>query len=175
MSELLKLRRKRLDEFAAEGINPFPNDFNVTHTSQELKERFEETKAEELEKVGEEFSLAGRIMSLRNFGKAAFIHIQDRKGQIQAYIQKDVVGDNPFNLFKKFDIGDFVGIQGNIFLTRTQELTIKVRQITLLVKSLRPLPEKWHGLSNIEARYRQRYLDLLMNPGVREVFYRRTK
>lgn len=175
MSELLKLRREKLDEFAREGINPFPSDFKVTHTSQEMRERFAQMEANELEKVEEEFSLAGRIMTVRNFGKAAFFHIQDRKGKIQAYIQKDVVGNNYFNIFKKLDIGDFVGIIGRVFLTRTQELTIKVHQIRLLTKSLRPLPEKWHGLSNIEARYRQRYLDLLVNPGVKEIFCRRTK
>jgi len=174
-SELLKLRRKKLDECAKEGINPFPNDFKVTHTSQEIRERFKQTEANELEKVKEEFSLAGRIMAIRNFGKAAFIHIQDRKGKMQAYIQKDVVGSTHFKVFNKLDIGDFVGIRGSVFLTRTQELTIKVNQIKLLTKSLRPLPEKWHGLSNIETRYRQRHVDLLVNPRVKEIFYRRNK
>jgi lysyl-tRNA synthetase class 2 len=114
-------------------------------------------------------------VAIRNFGKAAFFHIQDRKGKIQAYIQKDVVGNNSFNLFKRLDIGDFIGMRGEVFLTRTQELTIKVSEIKLLTKSLRPLPEKWHGLSNIEIRYRQRYLDLLVNPEVKEIFYRRNK
>ena len=175
ISELLMLRREKLDEFVSEGINPYPNNFKVIHTSQELLERFKETAAEDMEKTEEEFSLAGRIMSIRNFGRASFLHIQDRKGKIQAYIQKEVVGDNHFKLFKKLDIGDFVGIRGGVFLTRTGELTINVGQIKLLAKSLRPLPEKWHGLSNVESRYRQRYLDLLMNPEVREVFYRRTK
>jgi len=174
-SELLKQRRKKLDELAKEGINLFPNDFKVTHTSQEIRERFEQMEANELEKVEEECSLAGRIMAVRNFGKAAFIHIQDRKGKIQAYIQKNVVGSTHFNIFNKLDMGDFVGIRGRVFLTRTKELTIKVNQIKLLVKSLRPLPEKWHGLSNIEIRYRQRYLDLLINIQVKEVFYRRNK
>jgi lysyl-tRNA synthetase class 2 len=175
VSELLKLRREKLDEFTKEGINPFPNDFKVIHTSQEIRERFEQMKANDLERVEEEFTLAGRIMSIRNFGKAAFIHIQDRKGGIQAYIQKDMVGNDYFKVFSKLDIGDFLGIRGRVFLTRTQELTIKVNQIKLLTKSLRPLPEKWHGLSNIETRYRQRYLDLLVNPRVKETFFRRTK
>ncbi|MCK5011585.1 MAG: lysine--tRNA ligase, partial [Deltaproteobacteria bacterium] len=166
MSELLKLRREKLDEFTKEGINPFTNDFKVLHNSQEIRERFSKTEANDLEKVEEEFSLAGRIVAIRNFGKAAFFHIQDRKGKIQAYIQKDVVGNNSFNLFKRLDIGDFIGIRGEVFLTRTQELTIKASEIKLLTKSLRPLPEKWHGLSNIEIRYRQRYLDLLVNPEV---------
>ena len=175
MSELLKLRREKLDEFAKEGINPFPNDFKVTHNSQEIRERFSKMEANDLEKVEEEFSLAGRVMAIRNFGKAAFFHIQDRKGKIQAYIQKNVVGNNYFKIFKELDIGDFLGIRGGIFLTRTQELTIKVNEIRLLTKSLRPLPEKWHGLSNIEIRYRQRYLDILVNPEAKEIFYRRTK
>ena len=175
MSELLKLRREKLDEFAKEGINPFPNDFKASHNSQEIRERFSKMEAHDLEKVEEEFTLAGRIMAIRNFGKAAFFHIQDRKGKIQAYIQKNVVGDTYFNIFKKLDIGDFLGIKGKIFITRTQELTIKVTEIKLLTKSLRPLPEKWHGLSNIETRYRQRYLDILVNPEAREIFYRRTK
>jgi len=175
MSELLKLRREKLDECSKEGINPFPNDFKVAHTSQDIRERFTQMETSDLEKVEEEFFLAGRIMGMRNFGKAAFFHIQDRKGKIQAYIQKDVVDSNHFNLFKKLDIGDFVGIVGRVFKTRTQELTIKVHQIKLLVKSLRPLPEKWHGLSNIETRYRQRYLDLLINPKAKETFYRRTR
>ncbi len=175
MSELLKLRREKLNDLAEEGINPFPNDFRVIHTSQEIRERFKQIKAEELDKLEEEFSVAGRIMSIRNFGKASFIHIKDRKGEIQAYIQKGVVSDDDFKLFKKLDIGDFAGIKGRVFLTRTQELTIKANQIKLLVKSLRPLPEKWHGLSNIETRYRQRYLDLLMNPEVKDIFYKRAK
>jgi len=174
-SKLLKVRRKKLDEFAKEGINPFANDFKVSHTSQQIRERFEQMEANELEKVKEEFFLAGRIMAIRNFGKAAFIHIQDRKGKIQAYIQKDLIGSKNFNIFNKFDIGDFVGIRGGVCLTRTKELTIKVNQIRLLTKSLRPLPEKWHGLSNIETRYRQRHLDLLVNPRVKEVFFRRNK
>jgi len=174
-SELLKLRRKKLDELIKEGINPFPNDFQVIHTSQEVRERLKQTEPDELEKVEEEFSLAGRVMAIRNFGKAAFFHIQDRKGKIQAYIQKGVVGDSDFKVFNKLDVGDFVGIRGRVFLTRTQELTIRVNQLKLLVKSLRPLPEKWHGLSNIETRYRKRYLDLLINLQVKEIFYRRNK
>jgi len=174
-STLLEVRRKKLEECTREGSNPFPNDFTVSHTTEQLRKRFEQVEPGELEQIEEEFSLAGRVMSLRNFGKAAFIHIQDRTGTIQAYLQKDVLGDDDFTLAKKLDVGDFVGIQGRVFVTRTQELTIKVGQLQLLVKSLRPLPEKWHGLSNIETRYRQRYLDLLMNPEVKEVFYRRTK
>jgi len=175
MSTLLELRRKKLEDYASEGGNPFPNDFKVSHTTREIRERFEQMEADELEKVDEEFSLAGRVMSLRNFGKAAFIHLQDRTGRMQGYIQKNEVPEDAFKIAKNLDVGDFVGIKGKIFVTSTQELSVKVSQFTLLVKSLRPLPEKWHGLSNIETRYRQRYLDLLVNPEVKETFYRRTK
>jgi len=175
LSELLKLRRRKLDELLKEGINPFPNDFRVTHTTQEIRDQCGQKEAEELEKVDEEFSLAGRIISLRNFGKAAFLHLRDHKGMIQAYVQKGVVNDNDLKVFSHLDIGDFLGIRGGVFLTRTQELTIKVHHLKLLTKSLRPLPEKWHGLTNIETRYRQRYLDLLVNPQVKETFLRRTK
>jgi lysyl-tRNA synthetase class 2 len=175
MNTLLELRRKKLKDHTSEQGNPFPNTFRISHTTRELRERFDQVEGEELEKVDEEFSLAGRVMSLRNFGKAAFIHLQDRGGKIQAYIQKDGVPEPDFKIAKKLDVGDFVGIKGRIFLTRTHELTIKVSQFVLLVKSLRPLPEKWHGLSNIETRYRQRYLDLLVNPKVKETFYKRTR
>ncbi len=175
MNTLLELRRKKLEDYSSERGNPFPNTFKVSHTTRELRERFDQVEEAQLEKVEEEFSLAGRVMSLRNFGKAAFIHLQDRTGQIQVYIQKDGVPETDFKIAKKLDVGDFIGIKGRIFLTRTQELTIKVSRFQLLVKSLRPLPEKWHGLSNIETRYRQRYLDLLVNPAVKETFYKRTR
>lgn len=175
MNALLELRRKKLEDYSSERGNPFPNTFKVSHTTRELRERFDQVEEAQLEKVEEEFSLAGRVMSLRNFGKAAFIHLQDRTGQIQVYIQKDGVPETDFKIAKKLDVGDFIGIKGRIFLTRTQELTIKVSRFQLLVKSLRPLPEKWHGLSNIETRYRQRYLDLLVNPAVKETFYKRTR
>jgi lysyl-tRNA synthetase class 2 len=114
-------------------------------------------------------------MAVRDFGKASFVQVQDRKGRIQAYFRKDVVGDQAFELFKKFDVGDFVGIEGTIFRTKTQELTLHVQRFHLLTKCLRPLPEKWHGLTDVEARYRQRYLDLIVNPKVKETFLIRGK
>ena len=174
-STLMELRRKKLEECRLLGINPFPNDFKATHTAAEIAGRFKDMPADEVERVPDVFRLAGRIMSLRNFGKAAFMHLQDGSGMIQAYLQKGLLSDGDFSLIKKLDVGDFIGIEGTVFITRTGELTIKTAGLKLLVKSLRPLPEKWHGLSNIEIRYRQRYLDLIMNPEVKAVFLNRAR
>ncbi len=175
IDELRQQRLKKLEELRRQGINPFPNDFRAGNTTAELHQRFQALSAEELEKETECFKLAGRIVSLRSFGKAAFIHLQDRKGKIQAYIKKEFAGEDGLELFSRLDIGDLVGISGTIFLTKTGELTVKVNKIQLLAKSLRPLPEKWHGLRDVETRYRQRYLDLMVNPSVREIFSKRTR
>jgi lysyl-tRNA synthetase, class II len=174
-SELIQQRIKKLEALRKNGINPYPNDFRVTHTSKDLHETFGSLSDEELKSVEETFCLGGRIMAIRDFGKASFIQIQDRKGRIQAYLQRDIVGDSAFQLFKTFDIGDFIGVEGKLFRTKTHELTLQVQSFRLLVKSLRPLPEKWHGLTDIEARYRQRYLDLIANPKVKEIFLARIK
>jgi lysyl-tRNA synthetase class 2 len=174
-SELVQQRIKKLETLRNDGIDPYPNDFRVTHTSRDLHGTFDSLSDEELKSVGNIFCLAGRIMALRDFGKASFIQIQDRKGRIQAYLRRDIVGEPAFQLFKTFDLGDFIGVEGKIFRTRTGELTLQVQNFKLLVKSLRPLPEKWHGLTDIEARYRQRYLDLIVNPKVKEIFLTRTK
>jgi len=174
-SELIQQRIKKLESLRSEGIDPYPNDFRVTHTSKDLHEAFDSLPDEELKSVGETFRLAGRIMAIRDFGKASFVQIQDRKGRIQVYIQKDIVGESAFQLFKTFDMGDFIGLDGKIFRTRTRELTLQAQSFRLLVKSLRPFPEKWHGLTDIEARYRQRYLDLIANPKVKEIFLTRIK
>ena len=174
-SELIQQRVKKLESLRRDGIDPYPNDFRVTHTSKDLHEAFDSLPDEELKSVGETFRLAGRIMAIRDFGKASFVQIQDRKGRIQVYIQKDIVGESAFQLFKTFDMGDFIGLDGKIFRTRTRELTLQAQSFRLLVKSLRPFPEKWHGLTDIEARYRQRYLDLIANPKVKEIFLTRIK
>jgi len=174
-SELIQQRIKKLEAFRKDGIDPYPNNFKVTHTTRDLHEAFGSFSDEELKSVGETFFLAGRIMAIRDFGKASFIQIQDRKGRIQAYLRKDIVSDAAFHLFKTFDIGDFIGLEGKIFRTKTHELTLQVQNFRLLVKSLRPLPEKWHGLTDIEARYRQRSLDLIANPKVKEIFLTRIK
>ena len=174
-SELIQQRIRKLEALRKDGIDPYPNDFRVTHTSRNLHEAFDSLSDDELKSVGETFSLAGRIMAIRDFGKASFIQIQDRKGRIQVYLQKDIVGDSAFQLFKTFDIGDIIGLKGKIFRTKTRELTLQVQSFRLLAKSLHPLPEKWHGLTDIEARYRQRHLDLIANPRVKEIFLTRIK
>ena len=174
-SELVQQRIRKLEALRKDGVDPYPNDFRVTHTSRDLYEAFDSLSDDELKSVGETFSLAGRIVAIRDFGKASFIQIQDRKGRIQVYLQKDIVGDSAFQLFKTFDIGDIIGLKGKIFRTKTRELTLQVQSFRLLAKSLRPLPEKWHGLTDIEARYRQRYLDLIANPRVKEIFLTRIK
>jgi lysyl-tRNA synthetase class 2 len=174
-SELIQQRIRKLEDLRNNGIDPYPNDFRVTHTSRDLHETFDSLSDEELKSGGETFCLAGRIMAIRDFGKASFIQIQDRKGRIQAYLQRDIVGESAFQLFKTFDIGDFIGLEGKIFRTKTRELTLQVQRFRLLVKSLRPLPEKWHGLTDIEVRYRQRYLDLIANPKVKEILLTRIK
>jgi len=174
-SELIQQRVRKLETLRKEGIDPFPNDFKATHATSDLHETFGSRSEEELKSVEERFSLTGRIMAIRDFGKASFIHIQDAKGRIQAYLQRSVVGDQAFKDFKTFDIGDIIGLEGKVFRTKTGELTLLVEALRLLVKSLRPLPEKWHGLTDIEARYRQRYLDLIVNPKVKEVFLKRIR
>jgi lysyl-tRNA synthetase class 2 len=130
---------------------------------------------EALEKVTERFAIAGRIMAIRNFGKGAFIAVQDRKGRIQAFIRKDKVGDEVFALFKTIDVGDIIHVTGRVFKTRTGELTVEAEALRLLTKCVRPLPEKWHGLTDVEIRYRQRYLDLIANAKVKEVFEARSR
>jgi len=178
MDELRSLviqRLRKIDELKKEGVNLFPNDFRAEKTSEDLVDQFGQATPDELKKVKESFSLAGRIMAMRDFGKAAFIHIQDRKGNIQVYVRSDRVGKKSFNVFKKMDIGDFIGITGTPFRTKTNELTIDADSVQLLTKSMTPLPEKWHGLRDVETRYRQRYLDLLVNPKVKEIFIKRTK
>lgn len=172
-SDLFEQRVRKLQLLKKEGINPFPNDFKVSHTSKEVIERCGSLSNEELQAFEERFSLAGRIIAIRDFGKAVFIHIKDREGKIQAYLQKNILGEESFRFFKRFDIGDYIGLEGRPFRTKTGELTIQVNRFRLLVKSLRPLPEKWHGLTDVETRYRQRYLDLIANPRTKEVFLKR--
>jgi lysyl-tRNA synthetase class 2 len=170
-NELIQQRIRKLDELRKEEINPFPNQYKVKDTSKDILETCGSLSDEELHEVDRIFIVAGRIVAVRDFGKASFVQIQDRKGRIQAYIRKDLVGESAFQLFKKLDIGDFIRVEGKIFRTKTHELTIQVQALQLLVKSLRPLPEKWHGLTDVETRYRQRYLDLIANPRVREIFF----
>lgn len=174
-SELLKQRKEKIEYLKAEGAELYPNNVKVTKTTGFIRNRFADSENETLTLVEEQFAIAGRVMAMRNFGKAAFISLQDREGTLQVYVRKDKIGERAYSLFKKFDIGDIVYVCGRPFKTRTGELTIETLEIRLLSKALRPLPEKWHGLTDIEARYRQRHLDLIMNSRVKEVFHRRSK
>ena len=174
-SELLKKRKEKIDSLKTEGIDLYPNDVKVKDTTEDILSRFSEMDHDQLAQVEERFNLAGRIMAIRDFGKASFISLQDRKGRIQGYIHRQMIGEASFQLFKKLDVGDIIYVEGRIFRTRTGELTIEAGQLRLLSKAIRTLPEKWHGLTDIETRYRQRHLDLIANPKVKEVFYKRSK
>ncbi|MDY6973243.1 MAG: lysine--tRNA ligase [Thermodesulfobacteriota bacterium] len=156
------------------GVNLYPAGYHTDITIHEAIKRFGHLDKDTLEAEGGSYSLAGRIMSFRDFGKAAFIHIKDGTGRLQAYVRRDKVNEKEFAVFKLLDIGDFIGIKGSFFQTRTGELTILVQDLMLLTKSMRPLPEKWHGLTDIETRYRQRHVDLIVNDHVKEVFVRRS-
>ena len=169
LNELLKTRREKLFELQREGRNPFEvMSYDVTHHSIDIKSSFDTI-------AGTGVSVAGRIMSKRIMGKAAFIHILDAKGTIQVYVKRDDIGEEEYARFKTFDIGDFVGVQGAVFKTRTEEVSIHATALKLLSKSLRPLPEKFHGLKDAETRYRQRFVDLIVNTNVRETFIKRSR
>jgi lysyl-tRNA synthetase class 2 len=174
-SPVIEDRIKKAETLKEMGINLYPAGYRYDLTASEAFELFNEMDAASLEKEEKVFSLAGRIMSLRKFGKASFIHIKDGTGRIQAYIRKDKIGSEQYDIFKLMDMGDYIGIKGSFFRTRTDELTILADEITLLSKSMRPLPEKWHGLTDVEIRYRQRYLDLIVNEPVKEVFVMRSR
>ena len=169
INELLKIRRDKLAELQASGNDPFQiMKYDVTHHSKEIKDNFDELE-------GKAVSIAGRMMSKRVMGKASFCNIQDLQGNIQAYDARDNVGEDEYKLFKKMDIGDIVGIKGDVFRTMKGEISIHVTEITLLSKSLQILPEKYHGLTNTDTRYRQRYIDLIMNEEVKDTFIKRSK
>ena len=173
LSELLLQRRRKLDAMWEAGINPFPNDFKPAHTSRNLADAYGHVT--DIEDNPATFTVAGRIIARRSFGKAAFVQLQDRKGRMQLYVKKDSVGEEAFERFETFDIGDIIGAVGKPFRTKTGELSLHASEIRLLTKSLLPLPEKFHGLTDVETRYRQRYVDLIVNPEVREVFIKRSR
>ena len=173
------IRNQRLEKLAAlrqQGIDPFYNRFQPSHSIAQVLGEYGQLSGPELEGLNRSFRLAGRLLLLREFGKASFGHIQDGTSRLQIYLQKQVVGEAAFSRFKKFiDLGDILGVAGTLFRTRTGELTLSVQDFVLLTKSLLPLPEKYHGLTDVEVRYRQRYLDLLVNPEVRQVFVTRAR
>ena len=168
-------RRARLDEYRSRGLNPFANGFVADTTTEFIQNAHANHDAKTLEGFEDCYRIAGRIMAKRDFGKAAFIQLQDRTGRLQVYVAKNQVGDESFELFRKFDLGDVVGLAGSPFRTKTDELSLRAESIQLLTKSLLPLPEKWHGLTDVETRYRQRYLDLMVNQDVRDVFRKRSR
>ncbi|WP_189000134.1 lysine--tRNA ligase [Paenibacillus nasutitermitis] len=175
ISELLQIRRDKLDELRGLGIDPFGGKFERTHRAKDIVETYNEVSKEDLEGKAVEVSVAGRIMQKRGMGKAAFAHIQDLSGKIQIYARKDTVIEAEYQAFGLLDIGDIVGIRGTVFKTNTGEISVKADEITILSKSLLPLPEKFHGLKDVELRYRQRYVDLIVNPEVQQTFIARSR
>ncbi len=173
-SDVLRKRKDKITDLQNSGINLFPNGFTVTHTVRDIRQAVE-TAADSLTEDEPVFVAAGRMMAINKFGKSAFIRFRDRTGQLQAYIRKDRVGDAAYQLFKQLDIGDFVGVKGGVFQTKTGEWTLLASDIELLCKATRPLPEKFHGLRDPEKRYRQRYVDLIMNSEVRDLFRKRSR
>lgn len=169
LNEILKVRRKKLAELQNSGKDPFKIvKYDVTHSTKYIVDNFEAME-------GSVVSIAGRLMSKRGMGKVGFCDVRDRDGKIQIYVKIDDVGEETYEDFKKFDIGDIVGVEGEVFRTKKGEISVKVQKIKLLSKSLQPLPEKWHGLKDVDLRYRQRYVDLIVNPGVRNTFIMRSK
>ncbi len=170
-SEVIRRRHEKARALADEDIDLYPNDFRVSHTVEAVR-KYIDQRADAVDCTAM-FAMAGRIVGLRSFGKAAFLHFRDYTGQLQAYVKQDEIGQQPYALFKQFDVGDFIGIKGVVFQTKTGEWTLLAKEIRLLCKAIRPLPEKFHGLRDPEKRYRQRYLDLVMNPNVRDIFIKR--
>ncbi|MEA3347865.1 MAG: lysine--tRNA ligase [Pseudomonadota bacterium] len=174
-NSLRQQRIKKLEQLDELGVNPFANNFTPSSTAAAVLEEYNDQEADTLEESAPPLSIAGRIVSLRHFGKAAFAHLQDRTGKVQVYIRKNLIGEENFKVFKLFDIGDTIGVNGTVFKTKTGEVTVMAANVRILTKALRPLPEKWHGLKDIETRYRQRYVDLIVNQEVRETFIKRTQ
>lgn len=172
MNELMKVRRDKLAAFEAKGVAPFGHRFEVSHHAKDVLEQFGYLEGEE--ESSEEITIAGRLMAIRGHGKASFSVLMDRSGRIQIYFKLDVLGEEKYSQFKLLDIGDIIGVKGHVFRTRRGEITVRVDDFDMLSKSLRPLPEKFHGLTDTEIRYRQRYVDLIMNPEVMNTFVART-
>ena len=169
LSELLKIRRDKLKELQEMGRDPFEiTKYDQTHSAQQIRDQYAELE-------GKKVSVAGRLMSKRGMGKVCFGHLLDLTGQIQLFVKKDLLGEEEYALFKKYDIGDILGVEGEVFTTKTGEVSIRAEKVTLLSKSLLPLPEKFHGLVDTDLRYRQRYVDLIMNAEVKDTFIKRSK
>src|SRR5919198_44549 len=172
---IYQLRRQKLEQIEALGQRSYPHKYQTTHEIPQILADYKDRTGEELENPKVEGRIAGRIMAMRLMGKAGFAHLQQASQRLQIYLKRDDVGDRAFQLWKLLDIGDHIGVRGYLFRTRTGELTVHAQELTFLAKDLLPLPEKWHGLTDVELRYRQRYVDLIMNPEVREVFLKRSR
>ena len=175
VNEQMEVRRQKLTRLKNEGVAPYPNDFKASHTSASIRAQFDGLSDAQVGTQAELFSLAGRIMAIRSFGKASFFQVQDRSGRLQVYARRDRLGEADYQRFRSFDLGDVIGVWGNLFRTKTGELTLEAHGLRLLSKCLRPLPEKWHGLADVETRYRQRYVDLMVNAEVKRVFELRSR
>ncbi len=173
-TDLIERRKQKIEQLIEDGINLYPNDFRTTHTIKNIHDGLSGLDDAATEDDAQ-FRVAGRMMAINKFGKSSFIRFRDRSGQLQAYIRKDKVGNASYSLFKKLDIGDFVGLSGTLFKTKTGEWTLLAGELHLLSKSVRPLPEKFHGLKDPEKRYRQRYIDLVMNNDIKEIFIKRSR
>jgi lysyl-tRNA synthetase class 2 len=173
-SKLIQLRKEKINELKDSGVNLYPNDFKPSCSVQALK-KIIEASPDTLGEKGDQFYMAGRMMAINKMGKSSFVRFKDGADQLQVYIQKNRVGDASYALFKKLDIGDFIGVKGPLFQTKTGEWTLLANEFSLLSKAVRPLPEKFHGIKDPEKRYRQRYLDLLMNEDTRQIFIKRSK
>jgi lysyl-tRNA synthetase, class II len=173
--EIIAQRMKKAEALRALGVNPFGNGWQPAHLAADLVTRYGDAPAEDIAKDPGAWSLAGRVLAVRSFGKAAFLRVRDRSAELQVWVKKDKVGEKAFEIFKLLDIGDLVAAEGPATRTKTGELTLEATTFTILTKSIRPLPEKWHGLTDVEQRYRQRYVDLVVTPGVRDVFVKRAR
>ncbi len=174
-NQYIDIRREKVRALREKGANPYPNGIRPTHTAVHIVAKHSDTDAEGLAKLDETFSLAGRIMAIRSFGKSAFVKLADRTGSLQIFVRKDDVSEADFELFTSLDVGDFAQFGGKLFRTKTNELTLEAKDVTLVTKGVRPLPEKWHGLTDVETRYRHRYVDLIVNPAVKEAFIIRSR
>ncbi|WP_164670647.1 lysine--tRNA ligase [Virgibacillus doumboii] len=175
LNDHMRVRREKMESYREQGIDAFGGKFNRTNYATDLVAGYDQFSKEELEEKTDKVTIAGRVMTKRGKGKAGFAHLQDLSGQIQIYVRKDMIGEEAYEIFQSIDMGDIVGVTGVMFKTKVGELSVKATEFTLLTKSLRPLPEKYHGLKDIEQRYRQRYLDLITNPDSKETFILRSK
>ncbi|SET84129.1 lysyl-tRNA synthetase, class II [Oceanobacillus limi] len=175
LNEHMRVRREKLDTYRTQGLDPFGGKFTRTNVAEELHQQYEDISKEDLEEKQIQVTIAGRMMTKRGKGKAGFAHIQDVSGQIQLYVRKDAIGEDAYEIFKTTDLGDIVGVTGVMFKTNVGELSVKPTEFQLLSKALRPLPEKYHGLKDVEQRYRQRYLDLITNMDSKDTFVLRSK